>query len=70
MHPTLRNYLLLKAKVYVFCPAGDRATVGPKARVAFAALYMEHLARVTPPLAPRRAAPRRRGKAPVGVGQG
>ena len=69
LHPTLRNYLLLKAKVYVFCPAGDRAAVTPKARAAVAALYMEHLARVTPPPALRRPAPRRRGKAPIGVGQ-
>lgn len=42
-HPTLRNYLLLKAKVYVFCPATERAIVGPRARAAIAELYRASL---------------------------
>lgn len=48
-HPTLRNYLLLKAKVYVFCPAAERATVGPRARVAIAERYRESLERQPAP---------------------
>ncbi len=67
LHPTLRNYLLLKAKVHVFCPAADRAAVGPKARAAVAALYAEHLARSTRAPAPRPPAPRRRPRVPVGA---
>ncbi len=47
LHPTLRNYLLLKAKVHVFCPAVDRAAVAPKAHDAVVALYHEHQAQRT-----------------------
>ncbi len=58
-HPTLRNYLLLKAKVHVFCPSAERATVGPRARAAIAELYRENLARG-----------RRPGLAPIGAIEG
>lgn len=44
LHPTLRNYLLLKAQVHVFCPPDERGTVTPRAQAAFAALYDEYLA--------------------------
>lgn len=39
LHPTLRNYLLLKAKVHVFCPPAVRELVGARAQAAIAAMY-------------------------------
>lgn len=38
-HPTLRNYLLLRAKVYVFCPPRERAQVAERARAAVWRMY-------------------------------
>ncbi|MGN6561018.1 MAG: hypothetical protein ACTHMU_00005, partial [Thermomicrobiales bacterium] len=69
LHPTLRNYLLLKAKVYVFCPPADRAVVGERARAAIRQMYAD-----LPPAAdglPHQVGrpARRRGKAPAAVGQ-
>ncbi|HEU5328168.1 MAG TPA: hypothetical protein VFU78_08745, partial [Thermomicrobiales bacterium] len=68
LHPTLRNYLLLKAKVYVFCPPADRAVVAERARAA-----IQHMYAALPPapdsLPARAARPaRRRGRTPVAVG--
>lgn len=54
LHPTLRNYLLLKAKVHVFCPPSEREAVGTRARTAIAALYEELRARNAAP-SPREA---------------
>lgn len=41
LHPTLRNYLLQRAKVYVFCPPEERARVVEHARVALWRTYTE-----------------------------
>lgn len=41
LHPTLRNYLLLRAKVYVFCPPEDRQQVADRARAALWRLYAD-----------------------------
>ncbi len=41
LHPTLRNYLLFKAKCYVFCPPAERALVEECAREAIRQLYLE-----------------------------
>ena len=69
LHPTLRNYLLLRAKVYVFCPPARRAEVEEHARAAIWHLYMETasapaLSQFAPPTGEvargARVAPRRR----------
>jgi hypothetical protein len=63
LHPTLRNYLLLKAKVHVFCPPAERGVVGERARAAVAELYDELRGRVMTPMAARagRVVRRRKG---------
>jgi HD superfamily phosphohydrolase len=62
LHPTLRNYLLFKATVYVFCPPAWRAPVEARAREAIWQLYREteQLTRQQAP-SPR---PARRGAPP------
>lgn len=72
LHPTLRNYLLLKAKVHVFCPPADRPAVGPRARTAIAEMYQQRLDRATPAPSSVRARPspaRRRPRAPIDTGE-
>ncbi len=63
LHPTLRNYLLLKAKVHVFCPPSEREAVGARARTAIAELYEELRLRypAPPPREARGVAKRRKG---------
>ena len=67
LHPTLRTYLLLQAKVYVFCPPAQRAEVEACARAAISRLYLERREEWDTLAAPRRAAaatgPRRRAGA-------
>lgn len=64
LHPTLRNYLLFKAAVYVFCPPAQRGPVEERARAAIWRLYTETerliRERVAPYPRPARAAARRR----------
>ena len=63
LHPTLRNYLLLKAKVHVFCPPAERRVVGERAQAAIAELYDELRERDArpAPARPARAVRRRKG---------
>lgn len=65
LHPTLRNYLLLKAKLHVFCPPAERRVVGARAQAAIAELYDELREREAAPVPTRAARGVRRRK---GVG--
>jgi len=56
LHPTLRNYLLFKAQVHVFCPPARRAAVAERARAAFWQRYGETAAGDAGPLIARPAA--------------
>jgi hypothetical protein len=68
LHPTLRNYLLLKAKVYVFCPPAERAVVEERARAAIRQLYVElPPAIASQPVRAKRSV-RQRSKAPAAAG--
>ncbi len=66
LHPTLRNYLLFKAQVHVFCPPARRAAVAERARAAIWQRYSETAARDSGRLL---AGPRPEGLTPKGKGR-
>ncbi len=68
LHPTLRTYLLLQAKVYVFCPPAQRGPVEERARAAIARLYEEQRGRFELPAQSPRPRPLRPVKAALAAG--
>lgn len=67
LHPTLRNYLLFKAQVHVFCPPARRGLVHERARTAIWRLYTEEIGR-GPDRRPLAVAPRTMGGRAGGKG--